>query len=156
MASPLLPQPQQSSARLPGTWRLDPARAVTLRPREDGVLRIAHGRVWLTFDGPQAGPPNDLGDRVVGAGEDVRVRAGQRLVMESCESRAPAYFSWDVASGPLAVRVPPLHAVAQSWGDLRLAAGFGVRAAGRLAGALVALGVGALLPRPATDRRALT
>lgn len=156
MAFPVLPQSQQSSARLPGTWRLDPARAVTLRPREDGVLRIAHGRVWLTFDGPHAGAANDSGDRVISPGEKVRVRAGQRLVMESCERGVPAYFSWDFAPDPVAVRVPPRHAVAQSWSDLRLAAAIGLQAAGRLAGALLALGLGALLPRPAASRRALT
>lgn len=156
MASPVLAQSQQSSARLPGTWRLDPARAVTLRPREDGVLRIAHGRVWLTFDGPHAGAPNEFGDRFPGAGEKVRVRAGQRLVIESCERDVPAYFSWDFAPEPVALRVPPRHAVAQSWSDLQLAAAMGLQAAARLAGALVALGLGAMLPRPAANRRALT
>ena len=39
-----LTQSQQSTPRLPGTWRLDAARAVTLRPREDGMLRIRPAR----------------------------------------------------------------------------------------------------------------
>jgi hypothetical protein len=137
---------QQSTPRLPGTWKLAKGRAATLRPREDGLLRIAHGRVWLTFDGPHAGPANDLGDRILGAGEQVRVRAGRRVVIESCDSQVPVYFSWDFAPATHAV---PVQAVEQSWCDLRLAIGLGLRAAWRLARALVALGAGSLLPRPA-------
>lgn len=144
-----LTRSQQSSPRLPGTWRLDPARAVTLRPREDGVLRISHGRVWVTFDGPHAGPPNDLGDRVLGAGEQVRVRAGRRVVVESSDPGAAAYFSWDFQAPMQAVRASRAEAVAQSWSDLQLALVLGVRAGWRLAAAVVQLGAGALVPRPA-------
>ena len=147
MTSHTLTQSQQSSLRLPGTWRLEPARAVTLRPREDGVLRIAHGGVWVTFDGPHAGPLNDLGDRVLGAGEQLRVRAGRRVVLEPVDRTAPAYFSWDFAMAPEPVREPQL-AVAQSWSDLQLAVVLGVRAGGRLVAAVIGLAAGALLPRP--------
>lgn len=147
MTSLTLTQSQQSSLRLPGTWRLEPARAVTLRPREDGVLRIAHGGVWVTFDGPHAGPLNDLGDRVLGAGEQLRVRAGRRVVLEPVDRAAPAYFSWDFAPAPEPVREPQL-AVAQSWSDLQLAVVLGVRAGGRLVAAVIGLAAGALLPRP--------
>ena len=155
MTASMLTQSQQSAARLPGTWRLDGARAVTLRPREDGVLRIAHGRVWLTFDGPHGGPPDAQGDQILGAGDRVRVRAGQRLVMESWDRRQPAYFSWDFATHPQLVRVPRTQAVAQSWADLRLALVFGARAGWGLVAALAGLAAGALVPRP-TVRRALT
>jgi len=155
MTDSLLTQSQQSAARLPGTWRLDAARAVTLRPREDGVLRIAHGRAWVTFDGPHGGPPTAQGDQVLGAGDRVRVAAGQRVVLESWERGQPAYFSWDFAPQPQVVRVPRSQAVAQSWADLRLAVVFGARAGWRLAVALVGLAAGFLLPRPAV-RRALT
>ena len=125
---------------------LDIARAATLRPKEDGTLRVAHGRVWLTFDGPHAGPANDLGDRILGAGEHVRVRAGRRLVIESCDATLPVYFSWEFAPATQAV---PTQAVQQSWSDLRLAVDLGLKAAWHLARALVALGAGAVLPRPA-------
>jgi hypothetical protein len=144
-----LTQSQQSMPRLPGTWRLDAKRAVTLRPREDGVLRIAHGRVWLTFDGPHAGALNDSGDRVLGAGERVVVKAGRRIVLESTDGALPAFFSWDFAPQLTPVRTPRLQAVAQSWMDLQLAASLGLRAGWRLAAALAALAGGALLPRPA-------
>ncbi|WP_167772937.1 DUF2917 domain-containing protein [Ramlibacter humi] len=144
-----LTQSQQSTPSLPGTWRLEAKRAVTLRPREDGVLRIAHGRVWLTFDGPHAGPANDSGDRVLGAGEQVTVRAGRRVVLESSEKGVPAYISWDFVSQLRPVRTPRLQAVAQSWLDLQLATGLGLRAAWRLGAALAALALGSLMPRPA-------
>ncbi len=152
-----LTQSQQSAACLPGTWRLDGARAVTLRPREDGLLRIAHGQVWVTFDGPHAGPPNELGDFVLGAGQQLRVRAGRRVVMESTDPAAAAYFSWDFSLQPEPVRLPRMQAVAQSWCDLQLALALAVRASWRLAKALGTLGAGALLPRPQEGcRRALT
>jgi hypothetical protein len=147
MTSLALTQSQQSSTAVPGTWKLEPARAVTLRPREDGVLRISHGRVWLTFDGPHGGPPNDQGDEVLGAGEQVRVRAGRRVVLESSERDAAAYFSWEFTPQPEPVRTSRLHAVAQSWSDLQVAAALGLHAGWRLAAAIVALGAGALLPR---------
>ena len=33
---------------LPGTWKLARGRAITLRPTTDGILRVAHGRLWAT------------------------------------------------------------------------------------------------------------
>lgn len=153
MSAFTLTQTQQSATVLPGTWRLESGKAVTLRPREDGVLRIAHGRVWLTFDGPHAGPLNDLGDRVLGAGEQARVRAGQRLVLESSERGAPAFFSWDFAPQVLPVRAPRLHAVAQSWGELQLALVLAARAGWQLLAALGGLVAATGLPaRPQQDR----
>ncbi|MBA2962631.1 MULTISPECIES: DUF2917 domain-containing protein [Ramlibacter] len=145
MSMTALLHPQQSTTRLSGTWKLAQGRATTLRPREDGVLRVAHGRVWLTFDGPHAGPANDFGDRVLGAGDSVRVAAGRRLVLESCDAARPVYFSWDFETAP---QPAAARAVEQSWSDLRLALALGLRSAGRLARALVALGAGTLLPRP--------
>lgn len=141
----------QPSPRLPGTWKLDQGRAITLRPREDGVLKIAHGQVWLTFDGPHRGPMNDFGDRLLGVGERVRVRAGARLVLESADRRAPVYFSWDFVPQEQA-QAAPAQAVSQSWDDLCDALGLGLRAGWRLAGALVRLAVRGVFPRPALQR----
>jgi len=152
MTTATLTQSQQSALRPPGTWRLDAARAVTLRPRQDGVLHIAQGRVWATFDGPHGGPPDAHGDHVLGAGERVRVRAGQRVVLESWDRRLPAHFSWDFAPRVQVAPVPRRQAVAQSWGDLRLAAVLGARAGCRLVMALAGLGAGAVLPAPAPRR----
>lgn len=143
-------QSQQSRDALPGTWRLEGGRAVTLRPREDGVLCIAQGSSWLTFDGPHEGALNDLGDRFLDAGERVRVRAGQRLVLESTRRDVPLSFSWEFA--PQATPVPRLDAVAQSWRDLHGALAQTGRAGWRLLVACAGLAWAGLRPRPQPDR----
>ena len=128
-------QESRSTGALPGCWQLAAGRAVTLRPHEAGVLRISQGRVWATVDGPRRGPANNLGDHVLGAGQQLAVRAGQRLVLESWDAAdTPAWFRWDAE--PAAVPGRHRAALAQALGDLRLALG-------NAAGALVRLVTGA-------------
>lgn len=124
---------------VPGSWKLAAHSALTLEPREDGVLRIAQGRVWATVDGPHRGPLNDQGDAVIASGSELALRAGQRLVIENWNAgEAPASFSWDRA--PRRMPVPPLaRHTAQGFGritqplaDLHLALVFGAGALGRL------------------------
>lgn len=136
MAPRLLTEMQASAPALPGTWKLAPGRVVTLEPSEAGMLRIAHGRVWATFDGPHRGPANNLGDHVIGVGEQLRLHAGQRLVVEAWNGDAPAYFSWDPLPVRERARTPALARVMQPLADLRLAAVFGAGAAARLAAGL--------------------
>ena len=116
-------QQSRTAGALPGCWQLAAGRAVTLRPREAGVLRISQGRVWATVDGPHRGLVPNLGDHVLGAGQHLTVRAGQRLVLESWDAAAdtPAWFSWDAE--PAAVPGRHRAAVVQPLGDLRLALG---------------------------------
>lgn len=138
MAAQTLTQSHQSTVALTGTWKLAAGRAITLQPREPGQLRIAHGSVWATCDGPHAGALNDQGDRFLGAGERMRVRRGERVVLEGWNRNLPAYFSWD----PLpqtAIQRRRAADLAQPADDLRRAAALGASAAGRLAGALLAL-----------------
>lgn len=131
MASQTLTQMQQSSSpALPGTWKLAAGRAITLEPREPGTLKVAHGQLWATYDGPHAGPLNDLGDLVIGVGDRLRMRPGQRLVVEAAHSGQPAYFSWDPLPEP--VRTPSFDRLVQPLADLRLALALGAGAAGRL------------------------
>lgn len=140
-----------SSPVLPGTWKLGAGRAITLHPREDAVLKIAHGRVWVTFDAPQRGHGNELGDHFLSAGEQMTVQAGQRAVIESYGpgSQETAYFSWDAL--PAAVRSPVRAvsrwqlAVVQPLVDLRLALGMAGGALVRLASGLAGV-VTDLLP----------
>lgn len=138
MTSQTLTQTQQSTAAaLPGTWKLDSGRAITLRPREPGILRVAHGQLWVTFDGPPSGPRNDLGDHFIGVGQPLRLRAGQRLVAEAWNGGAPAYFSWDPL--PVASEARQLAAVVQPLADLRLAWTLGAGAFARLVAGLAGL-----------------
>jgi Protein of unknown function (DUF2917) len=80
-----------------GSWQLGRGQAVYLRGKEAAVLRINAGRVWATLDGPHSGPANDLGDRVLAAGEQLTVPAGQGVVIEPWGRATPdsAFFSWD-------------------------------------------------------------
>lgn len=93
--------PQSAAPQHAGNWKLGAGRAITLHSKDEGVLRIAQGRVWATFDGPHVGPhvspANDSGDFFLGAGESLTLPAGQRVVIEpwnACANEA-AYFSWD-------------------------------------------------------------
>jgi Protein of unknown function (DUF2917) len=96
MASRNIAQTQQSTNPLQaGAWKLGGGRAMTLHPRDAGLLRIARGRLWATFDGPHTGPANDWGDRVLVAGSRLALRAGQRVVVEAWSREAPVYFTWD-------------------------------------------------------------
>ena len=140
MAAQTLTQTHQSlSTALPGTWKLAAGRAITLQPREPGTLRVAHGQVWATYDGPHAGPLNDLGDHVVGMGERLQVLAGQRVVVEAWSADTPAYFSWDPLPVPVRIAAPRLAPVIQPLADLRMALGMGAGAIGRLVAGLAGL-----------------
>ena len=83
------------TSALPGTWKLARGRAVTLRPSSDGILRVAHGQVWATTDGPHGRAPDDSGDHVLHAGRSMFVRAGQRVVIEAWNAHGASYFAWD-------------------------------------------------------------
>ncbi|HZY18865.1 MAG TPA: DUF2917 domain-containing protein [Ramlibacter sp.] len=146
--------PSCCAVHVPGAWKLEPGRAVTLRPREEALLRVMQGRIWVTFDGPHAGALNDLGDRVVGAGETFHAPAGRRIVLEPMDSGVPAWFNWEFAPEALPVATTARQGVRQSWRELRLALGLAGGAAARLAGGLVRAAAGAVLPRPAAARRA--
>lgn len=124
---------------LPGTWKLDPARAITLAPSQDAQLCIAHGRVWLTFDANHAAGSPNPGDHFLQAGEQLHVPRGQRVVLESYgrDRQAPAYFSWCTVAASV---TPPVRSVSpwqvgvvQPLGDLRGAAWAGMGAAARVA-----------------------
>jgi len=137
----IAPTPRDAAPALPGTWKLAAGRAVTLEPREAGVLKVAHGQMWVTQDGPHGGPANDLGDVVLGAGEQVPLREGQRLVIEAWNHHgAPAYFSWDPLPVSPEAPVPVAAAVVQPLADLRRAGTLAAGAIGRLVTGLARVG----------------
>jgi hypothetical protein len=148
--------PRCAEPTLPGTWKLAPGRAITLEPRHAGVLKVAHGRLWVTFEGPHTGRLNESGDQVMGAGHNVRVAPGQRMVVEAWNEGCPTYFSWD----PLPVAAP----VRRTWGealqplsDLRLAFVYGGDAVARLVAGVAQIVSQSLFgPRVSVEERACT
>lgn len=130
-------------AGLAGFWKLGSGRALTLRASQAGVLRIAHGRVWATFDSASQDIHVRAGDHFLGRGESLSLRAGESLVIESFSAghAASAYFSWEPAAcaevahmqEPSGWRV----GVMQPLVDLRAAFGLAGSALGRLARGLV-------------------
>jgi hypothetical protein len=131
--------PRCAEPALPGTWKLVAGRAITLEPRDAGVLKVAHGRLWATFEGPHAGRLNESGDHILAAGEQLRLQPGQRVVLEPWNDGCPSYFSWDPAPAAQVVRRTQLADVMQPLADLRLALVFGGHAVARLASGLVAI-----------------
>jgi hypothetical protein len=146
MHAPSIAQLLQASpaTALPGTWKLTRGRAISLRPATNGVLRVGHGRVWATLDGPHGVTPTDSGDHILEVGRSMWIQAGQRVVIESWNRNGAAYFSWDPVLAPVAVpaarRPVSFAGVLQPLADLRMAVALGLRALGRLA-----LGVGGLV-----------
>lgn len=164
-------QALQASAgtdKVAGCWTLAEGRAVTLRVRSAGVLRIAQGGVWVTFDNAQRDDGVRGGDHFLGAGDTLHLLPGQTLVMESlkAEAHSAAYFSWDplpaTASVVIASRRAPAFSRSPAWrtgvlqplSDLRaafvLVGAASARLMSGLAGAVGAALV-ALLPRFAID-----
>jgi hypothetical protein len=142
-------------------WQLMPGRAISLRPREAGLLRIAHGQVWATVNGPRAGHGKAVGDQFLQAGQSLPVGAGQRLVFEprGGANEAPVYFEWTPDPAAVAVRASRWQvAVVQPLRDL----GFALLLAGRALGQLLmglagygdylAAGRGRVLPELETNQ----
>ncbi|MFC5522841.1 DUF2917 domain-containing protein [Polaromonas jejuensis] len=84
---------------LPGCWKLGAGRALTLHASQAGELRIAHGRVWVTFNNAGQDLSVRAGDHFLSRGDGLFLRAGESLVMESFGiGHVPsAYFSWEPA-----------------------------------------------------------
>ncbi|CAN7410751.1 DUF2917 domain-containing protein [Acidovorax sp. LjRoot117] len=158
----------QQSAQAPsagrpaaGCWKLNPGRALSLHPREHGVLAIAQGRAWVTLRGASlAGLPADLrsdlplclADHVLQAGDRLVVAPGQHVVMEawSPAGALPETVAFEWAAQPAAPAQRLLRpgaewecSVALPLRDLMHALGQGGRAVGQ-AGVQV-LGAGSRL-----------
>ena len=148
-----LQQPVPASAaandKFPGCWKLAQGRALTLHARSGGVLRIAHGAVWMTFDNAQRDSGVRGGDHFLGTGDVLHLLPGQTLVMESlkAEAHSSAYFSWDslpVSTGGAVAHSRPdlLRSVAtrgqvlEPLRDLRAALGLALGASARLVAGL--------------------
>ena len=118
---------------------LTAGKAVTLRAKTLSVLRIAHGRVWVTVT--EVGPYSRVmaGDHFLSRGDSLTLLPGQELVMEPFGrgEKTSAQFSWG-PPGAVAVGMPATATanwrggVLQPLLDLRHASGLAARAIGRL------------------------
>ena len=117
---------------------LTSGQAVTLRAKALSVLRIAHGRVWVTVTDVGVYSRVLAGDHFLSRGDSLTLLPGQELVMEpfGCGEKTSAQFSWG-PPGAVAVTQDAATAnwrggVLQPLMDLRQAAGLAARATGRL------------------------
>jgi hypothetical protein len=74
-------QSSKAAARTDASWTLPRGRAqrLTIGPGAR-LLRVSEGRVWLTIDGAEQAPADDLWLR---AGEQIRLPDGAALVLEA-------------------------------------------------------------------------
>ena len=121
---------------------LTAGKAVTLRAKALSVLRIAHGRVWVTVTEVGAYSRDGCviaGDHFLSRGDSLTLLPGQELVMEPFGrgEKTSAQFSWGppgaaAANTQAAATANWRSGVLQPLLDLRHAAGLAARAMGRL------------------------
>ena len=69
-----------------GGFKLKTKGALTLTPKTDAVLRVAHGRAWVTFANASQDLVARAGDHFLQLDQPLRLRAGQAVVMEAMSS----------------------------------------------------------------------
>ncbi|MBK0394724.1 DUF2917 domain-containing protein [Ramlibacter algicola] len=146
MPTAVLQEKQQSTTRPAGSWKLGAARAMTLDPVRDGLLRVASGQLWATFDGPH--PPVGVreGDLILEEGQAIFVAAGERVVIEGTLRGEDTYFLWEPLPAVQSVPIERWRAVAAPWRELQGALAATAVAAVHLVRAVLVAGV-ASLPR---------
>ena len=118
---------------------LTAGQAIKLRAKALSVLRISHGRVWVTVSDVGAYNRVMEGDHFLSRGDSLTLLPGQELVMEPFGrgEKTSAQFRW----GPPGAVAAVMHAsatanwrggVLQPLLDLRHASGLATRAMGRL------------------------
>ncbi|NQW94249.1 MAG: DUF2917 domain-containing protein [Polaromonas sp.] len=74
---------------------------MSLSIRAPGELRIAHGRVWVTFANAADDTSVRAGDYFLSAGEVLRLASDQQVVMESIDEQShwsansSVFFRWE-------------------------------------------------------------
>ena len=144
-------QTSQDHDTVAGLWKLAPGRALSLQPRQNGVLRVAQGDVWVTTDMARHGAGNELGDYFLHAGECLAVSPGQHLVLEPMAptGQTPVFFEWTPTHDFWPSHTPQsANAVTQSLRGLGLALGMVGTALADLSAGLVDYGRQLLRGRP--------
>lgn len=144
-------QTSQHRDTVPGLWKLAPGRALSLQPRQNGVLRVAQGQVWVTTDEHRHGAGNELGDYFLQAGERLTVSPGQHLVLEPIAQtgQAPVFFEWTPTHESMGTQTTRnANAVTQPLRDLVLALGMVGSALTNLSAGVVVYGRQLVKGRP--------
>jgi len=85
----------QAAHQTPSLVRsLSVSEALALRPRAAGLLRVTQGRIWATIDLDSRRTLADAGDHFIAPGHDLRLRAGQRVVLEAWPIKGQASVQW--------------------------------------------------------------
>ena len=134
------PQPTVIARR-----EVDSGQAIKLRATQPSVMRVVHGRVWLTLTADanpvSANSPALAGDHFLAAGDSLSLLAGQEVVVEAfgIAHAASASFSWegaaDAAPAPDAATAALFdwqNAVVQPLRDIQRATSLMLGASGRL------------------------
>lgn len=87
-------------------WTMEKGSAQMFSPRTAGVLRVSSGRAWVTLNAspyspqPRWCPEIDPGDIFVGPGDDLPLRLGQKVVIESwpANSAPLTHLVWEPAA----------------------------------------------------------
>ena len=146
-----------SEETIPGFWKLAPGRTLSLQPHQAGVLRVAQGQLWVTLDAEPQGAGNELGDYFLCAGEQLTVKPGQHVVLESIEQaeQPTAFFEWSAVSAiASAAYNSPAVAVTRPLKDLGQALGMAGTAVVRLLAGIASYGRQLVLGRLATTAHA--
>ena len=77
------PKAHSAPAHAVGCFKLAPNGALTLTPKTHSVLRVAHGRVWVTFANASQDLTARAGDHFLDLGQTLPLSAGQVVVMEA-------------------------------------------------------------------------
>ena len=98
MSSSHTPEIQTSHSQdtFPGFWKLAAGQALSLQPRQAGLLRAAQGQMWVTLGVAPHGAGNELGDYFLRAGEQLAISLGQKVVLEpfGCAQQQAVFFDW--------------------------------------------------------------
>ncbi len=147
---------ERTPARAVGCFNLPARRALTLRIKAPGELRITHGRVWVTYVDAANDASVRAGDHFLQAGEVLHLAGSQQVVMEALDApsstpeNSSVYFSWEPQAALNLVashrRVQHAHEVRQPLSDLGTALHQALWAAGRLAQGLAASLACTLMP----------
>lgn len=147
-------QASQGQHTVPGFSKLAAGQALSLQPRQRGLLRVAQGQMWVTLGVAQQGAGNELGDYFLRAGEQLAVSPGQKIVLEPFEHAQQQAVFFDWTPGPALLQASSAQdagAVTQPLRDLGQALGMAGVALLHLGNGLVAYGRQLVSGQPAVQ-----